>query len=159
MDSFECLYEEYYPQVYGYLLKLCKSESIAEEITQDTFFRILKNINHYRGDCKFSVWACQIARNSYFSYIKKNNKITDFPIEILSDDKVENLDEMMANKDTALKIHEILHHIEAPYKEVFWMRVFGELAFAEIARVHGKSESWARVTYHRAKLKIKEALK
>ena len=66
---------------------------------------------------------------------------------------------MMANKDTALKIHEILHHIEDPYKEVFWMRVFGELAFAEIARVHGKSESWARVTYHRAKLKIKEALK
>lgn len=158
MDSFENLYEEYYPQVYGYLLKLCKNEGIAEEITQDTFFVILKNIDYYRGDCKFSVWACQIARNSYFSYLKKNKKITDFPLETLSDYKTGNFDEMMANKDIALKIHDILHFIDEPYKEVFWMRVFGELTFAEIARVHGKSECWARVTYHRAKFKIKEAL-
>ena len=52
----------------------------------------------------------------------------------------------------------ILHTLEEPYKEVFWMRTFGELSFKEIGEIHGKTESWARVTFYRAKQKIKEAL-
>lgn len=64
----------------------------------------------------------------------------------------------LANKDLAMQIHEILHTLKEPYKEVFWMKTFGELTFAEIGQVHGKSETWARVTYHRAKMKIKEEM-
>ena len=68
------------------------------------------------------------------------------------------METLVADKDMALKIHEVLHVIEEPYREVFWMRTFGELSFLEIARIHKKTESWARVTYHRAKMKIKEEL-
>lgn len=53
----------------------------------------------------------------------------------------------------------ILHRMEEPYKEVFWMRAFGELSFKKIGNIHGKTESWARVTYHRAKLMIQEELR
>ena len=159
MQDFEQVYKTYYPQVYLYLLKLCKDELLAEEITQDTFFKVLKNIDSYRGDCKFSVWLCQIAKNQFYSYLKKNRRLTDFPLENLSEEGEEGLEVQVANKEMALKIHEVLHEIEEPYREVFWMRTFGELSFGEIARVHKKSESWARVTYHRAKMMIREAIK
>ena len=158
MKDFEELYKEYYKVVYNYLLKLCGDASLAEELTQDTFFKILKNIGKYRGDCKFSVWACQIAKNDYYSYLKKNKRLAEMPEELLIDEQTESVEKMIADKDMAIRIHEILHEIEEPYREVFWMRTFGELSFQEIARLHKKTESWARVTYHRAKLKIQEHL-
>ena len=61
-------------------------------------------------------------------------------------------------KESSFAIHKLLHELEEPYKEVFELRVFGELSFAEIAEIFGRTESWARVTYHRAKLKIKERM-
>lgn len=157
MQDFEQLYKTYYPQVYLYLRKLCGNELLAEEITQDTFFKVLKNIDSYRGDCKFSVWVCQIAKNRYFTYLKKNRQLAEFPIENLPQE--DNLETLIADKEMTLKIHEVLHDMEEPYREVFWMRTFGELSFAEIAKIHKKSENWARVTYHRAKMKIREAIK
>ena len=159
LQEFEEIYKAYYPQVYKYILKLCHDEMLAEEITQETFFKILKKANSFKGQCKFSVWICQIAKNTFYTYLKKNKQIADFPIETLSLEKENNFEKLIADKDMALKIHEILHTIEEPYREVFWMRTFGELSFAEIARIHKKSESWARVTYHRTKVRIKEELK
>ena len=64
----------------------------------------------------------------------------------------------LADRETMLEIHRILHTLPDPYKEVFSLRVFGELTFREIAALFGKSESWARVTYHRARLKIRERM-
>ena len=91
--------------------------------------------------------------------MKKNKRLADFPIETLAVESEDNLENLVADKDMALRIHEILHDMEEPYREVFWMRTFGELSFAEIGKIHKKSESWARVTYHRAKMRIKEELK
>lgn len=159
MQEFEELYKAYYPQVYQYILKLCQDEMLAEEITQETFFKVLKSADSFRGQCKFSVWICQIAKNTFYTYLKKNKRFADFPIETLPPEGDDNLENLIVDKDMALKIHEILHFMEEPYREIFWMRTFGELSFAEIAAIHKKSESWARVTYHRAKMKIKEELK
>ncbi len=75
---------------------------------------------------------------------------------MLSDEK--SPEEALANKEMALEIHQALHKLPQPYREVFWMRTFGELSFKEIGRILGKTESWARVTYHRARLMIKEGV-
>lgn len=156
MPDFEEIYEKYYSQTYAYVVKLCQDEGTAEEITQETFFKVLKKINTYRGECKLSVWICQIAKNTYYSYVKKQNRLTDFlPEELAGQDSVE---QAVIDKDMALQIHKILHTLNEPYKEVFWMRTFGELSFAEIGKVHDKTEAWARVTYHRAKMKIMEEM-
>lgn len=157
MQDFEEIYRDYYSLVYGYIGKLCADENIAEEITQETFFKVLKNIKSYRGECKLSVWICQIAKNTYLSYLKKQKKLTQLPEEMVSEN--DSVEQLLVDKEMALKIHEILHRMEEPYREVFWMRTFGELAFSQIGKVHGKTESWARVTYHRAKMKIKEELR
>ncbi len=156
MQDFEELYEKYYFHIYAYVLKLCRDERTAEEITQETFFKVLKKIDTYRGECKLSVWICQIAKNTYYSYAKKQSRFNDYPMEEIAGR--DNFEQELVDKDMSMEIHKILHKLSEPYKEVFWMRTFGELSFAEIGKVHDKTESWARVTYHRAKMKIMEEL-
>lgn len=156
MSDFEEVYEKYYSYIYAYVLKLCQNEGTAEEITQETFFKVLKKIDTYRGECKLSVWICQIAKNTYYSYIKKQSRLTDCSLEETVGQ--ESFEQEMIDRDVALQIHRILHTLSEPYKEVFWMRTFGELSFAEIGKVHDKTEAWARVTYHRAKMKIMEEM-
>lgn len=158
MQEFEKLYKNYYPQVYRYVLKLCGDENLAEEITQETFFKVLKKVDSFKGECKFSVWVCQIAKNTLYTHMKKKKHLSDASIDTLELETGESIENLVADKDMALKIHEVLHVLEEPYREVFWMRTFGELSFLEIAKIHKKTESWARVTYHRAKMKIKEEL-
>ncbi len=157
MKEFEKIYSEYFDTVFQYTLSLCKDEVWAEEITQEAFFKALKSIGAFRGECKLSVWLCQIAKNIFFTEAKRRQRQTDYPFEIVPDN--ESIEQKIFNKETAFEIHKLLHQLEVPYKEVFWMRTFGELSFADIGSLWGKSESWARVTYHRAKLKIREGIK
>lgn len=156
MTDFEQIYSDYYGMVYGYALTLCRNSQLAEELTQETFFRALKSVGRFRGDCRLDVWLCQIAKNTYLSLSKKEARNLGPPEETLPDGF--DLEQSVANRDAALEVHKILHGLPEPYREVFWLRAFGELPFAQIAGLFGKTESWARVTYHRAKLRIKEEL-
>ena len=156
LEGFEKLYKEYYTPVYEYLLKLCGDASLAEELTQESFVRIWEKLDTYRGECKFGTWACSIAKNCYLTQVKKSRRRAELREDI--PDEAPSLEKKLADKELSLKIHSKLHVLEEPYREVFWMRVFGELSFAEIAKLHGKTDSWARVTFHRAKMKIKEAI-
>lgn len=157
MKDFENIYSEYYDTVFQYVLSLCREEVWAEEITQEAFFKALKGIDTFRGNCKLSVWLCQIAKNTFYTEAKKKQRQVDYPLEVIPID--DNYEQKMLDKETAFEIHKVLHQLSEPYKEVFWMRTFGELSFAEIGKLFGKTESWARVTYHRAKLRIKEDMK
>ena len=156
MEDFDKIYAEYYSEVYKFVLTLCQNPTLAEEITQESFFKALKSIDSFNGNCKLSTWLCKIARNTFYSYTKKHNRQVDHPLDaILSD---ENIEEQFADKEIAYAIHKVLHKLNEPYKEVFWLRIFGELSFAQIGALFEKTESWARVTYYRAKIMIKEEL-
>ena len=154
MTDFQTVYERYFTDVYKYVLSLCRDEHMAEEVTQETFFKALKNIDSFRGQCKLYVWLCQIAKNTYFSMTRKPK---DAQYEDISAGGG-NPEEALMQADSAFAIHRILHTLEEPYKEVFSLRVFGQLSFRQIGELFGKTESWARVTYHRARLKIKEEM-
>ena len=156
MEDFDKIYAEYYSEVYKFVLTLCQNPTLAEEITQESFFKALKSIDSFNGNCKLSTWLCKIARNTFYSYTKKHNRQVDYPLDaILSD---ENIEEQFADKEIAYAIHKVLHKLNEPYKEVFWLRIFGELSFAQIGALFEKTENWARVTYYRAKIMIKEEL-
>ena len=156
MEDFDKIYADYYSEVYKFVLTLCQNPTLAEEITQESFFKALKNIDSFNGNCKLSTWLYKIARNTFYSYTKKHNRQVDYPLDaILSD---ENVEEQFADKEIAYAIHKVLHKLNEPYKEVFWLRIFGELSFAQIGALFEKTESWARVTYYRAKIMIKEEL-
>ena len=157
MNRMEEIYSEYYDTVFHYLLSLCKEESLAEELTQESFFKAMKSIDAFRGECKLSVWLCQIAKNTLYTEMKRKKRQIDIPLDVIPAD--DDMEQKLFNQETAFRLHQLLHLLEEPYKEVFWMRTFGELSFKEIGLLWGKTESWARVTYHRARMKIKEAAK
>lgn len=154
MESFEKVYELYFKDVYRYMLSLCRDAAEAEEITQETFFRAMKNMSSFRGDCKMTVWLCQIARNIYFKSKKQQKKRQDRAKKEMDEADPLLLEHFLCDEADAMRIHELLHRMEEPYKEVFMLRIFGELPFKKIARIFEKTESWARVTYHRARLKL-----
>lgn len=156
MTDFDELYQTYYRQVYLYLLDMCKDQDLAEEITQETFFKVLKKFDTFEGQCSIGTWMIQIAKNTFYNHCKKKKyeNVEDWENLPAKD----NPEKRAMDRDTAREIHLILHTLEEPYKEVFWMRAFGELSFKEIGAIHGKTENWARVTYYRAKQRIKEAL-
>ncbi|TRZ38076.1 RNA polymerase sigma factor [Niallia circulans] len=157
MTEFERIYHLYFREVYSFVLLLSRNETIAEEITQETFFKALKNIDTFKGNCKLSVWLCQIAKNTYFTYHDKQKR---FDTNVIPEEvSQKSMEEMILRKEDNIRLHKVLHHLEEPYKEVFTLRVFGELSFKEISEIFEKTESWARVTFHRAKRKIQDLLK
>ena len=160
MPDFEQLYDAYFNDVYLYILRLSGSEHIAEEITSDTFFKAMRSIARFRGDCDVRVWLCQIAKNCYYSYIKKSNRaeyVDEAEMQEIPD-PAPGVAQECASRDEIERIQKLLHVIGEPYKEVFMWRVYAQLSFKEIAGIFGKTENWACVTYHRARKRIKEGL-
>ena len=160
VTDFEELYNTYFNDVYLYILRLSGNEHIAEEITSDTFFKALKSIDSFRGDCEVRVWLCQIAKNRYYSYIKQNRRTEHIDESEMQDmpDCSSSVSEEYERKNEIEQIQKILHDIPEPYKEIFMWRVYAELSFKEIAQIFRKNENWACVTYHRARKMIKERL-
>ncbi len=158
MKQIEALYHTYFHDVYLFVKSLSKNNEIAEEITQETFFKAMKSIHKFKGDCDVRVWLCQIAKNTYYNYCTRSRHKASDTIEETTEDPGVTIEETLEDAQQTMQIHHILHTMEDPYKEVFTLRVFGELSFRQISEVFGKTESWARVTYHRAKLKIIDAL-
>jgi RNA polymerase sigma-70 factor (ECF subfamily) len=158
VNDLEKFYTQYCQSVYRYVFSLCRNRSTAEDVTSETFLKAIKAIDTFKGDCNIQVWLCQIAKNTYFSLLKKRKGEVLLDPETEIEDEIGDFTKELDDRATALEIHRNLHKLEEPYKEVFSLRTFGELSFAEIAAVFGKTENWARVTYHRSKLKLKEAL-
>ena len=160
MTDFEKIYNEYFNDVYLYIKRLSGDEHIAEEITSETFFKALKSIDSFRGECEIRVWLCQIAKNSYYTYVKKNSKVQNVDeAELINlPDNKNNVENEVQSKLQAFAIQKVLHEIDEPYREVFMWRVYADLRFKEIAGIFNKNENWACVTYHRARKLIKERL-
>lgn len=153
MPDFEAVYRQYFADVYKYALALSRDAAIAEEVTQETFFKALSAIDSFRGDCQLRVRLCQIARNQYLSLCRERKKFAERDAEP-GDGGIE---EGFADRDAAKRLHVLLHDLPEPYKKVFSLRTFGELPFSQIGELFGKTESWARVTYFRARQRLKEA--
>lgn len=157
MTEFDAVYQEYFTDVYKYVLVLCRNEWVAEEVTQESFFKALQKLDEFDGRCKLYVWLCQIAKNTYFDFCRREKRsITDEALDEAF--YTDELEQRMLDKESAGEIYRAIHNLEEPYKEVLLLRLFGELPFGQIAALFQKTESWARVTYHRARRKIKEGL-
>ncbi len=153
--DFEKLYNTYYMEVYSYVMTLLKNTHQAEEITQEVFFKALKSKASYQGNSSEFTWLCAIAKNACMDIFRKGNKTTELTEDLSSDT---NIEQLLTDETLTLQIHQVLHNMEEPYKEVFQLRIFGELSFQKIGHIFGKTENWARVTYHRARLKIQERM-
>lgn len=154
--EFDDIYRRYFRDVYRFSLSLSQDGAMAEEIAQDTFFKALKALNKFDGSKDIRAWLFTIARNAWYSYCRAHKRTLsqeDLPQDLADSVRIE---ERIEDEESAFAIHQFLHSMEEPYKEVFSLRVFGELPFEKIGRLFGKSANWARVTFYRAKVQIIE---
>ena len=157
MTEFDQVYQKYFRDVYKYLLVLCRNQWVAEEITQETFFKVLEKLDQLDGRSSLYSWLCQIAKHTYCDHCRRE-KHKGREEDVDAAWPQDSLEERLLDQESLQEIYRGIHALEEPYKEVFLLRLFGELSFAQIAALFHKTESWARVTYYRAKGKIKEGL-
>lgn len=154
--DFDYIYRAYFRDVFLYLRSLSANETLAEEITQETFAKALKSIDSFNHSKDIRAWLFTIARNTYYTYCKRQKIYADEePFENMINMQTD-FAEQFVNEESAFLIHSFLHNMQEPYKEVFNLRVFGELSFEKIGLLFDRNASWARVTFYRAKKQILE---
>ena len=155
-EACEKLYEAYYMRVFSYVMTMAGNRHEAEEITQETFFRAFGKLSSFRGESDEVTWLCAIAKNLFVDEKRRQGCAGTMPEDAASHEK--GVEQAAVERDSSFRVHLALHALEEPYREVFELRVFGELSFAQIGTIFAKTENWARVTFHRARLKLKERM-
>ena len=156
-ETFDEVYQSHFDSVYRYVLSLSGDPHVAEEITQETFFRALRSLNQFRGDSSIKSWLCTIAKNRWISEQRKKKTQPIDEASVLPDPGA-GPEESIVSQDENLRIHRLLHRLEEPYREVFTLRTLGQLSFRDIGELFGKSGNWACVVYHRARARLREEM-
>ncbi len=155
-NNMEQIYKEYFETVNKYLFCLTHNDDISEELTQETFCKAVEKIDTYRGDCKMSVWLCQIAKNTWYDYCRKNKREINLVDTINIENTSATLEEQIVSKDEKIELYKRMQGLDEKTREVMYLRITGELSFKEIGIILNQTENWARLTFYRGKLKIKE---
>ena len=154
-------YEQYFNTVYGYLCTLTGGNyNLAEELTQETFYRAMKKISEFRGESKMSTWLCQIAKYVYYQSLDKKRRRK----EVSFDEAVElamqeDTQKSIEDAEAKMNIFKEIYKLSSPMRDVVMLRLTGELSFKEIGDIMAQSENWARVTFYRAKQILGKELK
>ena len=157
MQDIEKIYEEYFETVNKYLFCLTHNSDISEELTQETFYKAVKKIDTYKGECKISVWLCKIAKNLWYDHCRKNKNIINIDEnDLINKHMIDTLDEQIISNDEKILLYKKMQSLDEKTREVMYLRITGELSFKEIGIILDKTENWARVTFYRGKNKLKE---
>ena len=157
MQDIEKIYKEYFETVNKYLFCLTHNNDISEELTQETFCKAVQKIHTYKGECKMSVWLCQIAKNLWYDQCRKNKKILKTEeSELLEVQDLNSLEDQIISNDEKITLYKKMQSLDEKTREVMYLRITGELSFKEIGVILNKTENWARVTFYRGKNRLKE---
>lgn len=157
MQDMEKIYEEYFETVKKYLFCLTHNNDISEELTQETFYKAIKNIHKFKQNCKISVWLCQIAKNTWLDSVKKNKKIKD-----ITEEEMFSIETLQTTEDTALanqekiRLYKKIQQLDEQTRDIIYLRITGDLSFKEIGDIFNKTENWARIIFYRGKKKLRE---
>ena len=155
MSAFQKVYEEYAKPVYRFLLSLAGSEDLAEELLQETFYQAFQHIDRFEGRCNLYTWLCQIGKNAWIKECRRSKRYSELSWdELMIPESGLSLEDNAITKDEYRRVHKAIQLLEDPYRDVFVLHAIGGVKLKEIAFIYGKSESWARVTYFRAKQQI-----
>lgn len=155
---FETMYQKYFSSIYCYLVSLCQDQDLAEELTSETFFKAIKALDRFDERCSLNSWLCQIAKYSYFDYLRKKKRLVELDSLVELEDTHMNLENQMVDFITSEEIRKKLDELKEPYRRVFQLRIIDEFSFKQIGAMYGKTENWACVTYHRARKLLKERM-
>lgn len=152
MESMEQIYADHAKTVYGFLLAKTRDHALAEELTQETFYRAVLKIERFQGNSSVSTWLCAIAKNVWLEHLKKQKKRAgpdqpELPAAVSAETE-------LFRRWDQLQVLKALHQLKEPMREVIYLRLAGSLTFGQIGEVLGESENWARVNFYRGKEKL-----
>ncbi len=156
MTEFEAVYREHQQMVERFLLRLCGNVHLAEELTQETFIQALKHWDEFRGEGNRSTWLCTIAKRQLYSAVRRKGTL---PLEAAEAIPADDVTDALVESDRMMAAHRLVHQLPEPMREIFTLRTFGDLTHAQIGSLFGKSDSWARVTYYRARQMLSQMVK
>ena len=156
MQDIEKIYKEYFETVNKYIFCLTRNRDISEELTQETFYKAVKKIHTYKGECKMSVWLCQIAKNLWYDQSRKNKRIINRTDNLFDVQAMISLEEQAILNEEKILLYKKMQSLDEKTREVVYLRITGELSFKEIGIILNKTENWARVTFYRGKNMLKE---
>lgn len=157
MQNIEEVYRENFNMIYKYLFCLTRNVDIAEELTQETFYIAVKNIDSFRGECKISVWLCQIAKNLWYKELKKKSKeMCNEVVNIDDIEESETIEDRVLYNNEKNELYKKIKSLDEKMRQVIYLRIHGELSFKEIGNIMNQTENWARTTFYRGKIKMKE---
>ncbi len=156
MEDIEIYYKRHGRQVYYFLMSMVNNQNLAEELTQETFYQAMKSIKNYRGECKPSVWLCQIAKHVWYHYLEKNKKENSMNIDEIESEilRYGSAEDEIIKRQEKVYLYKKIQLLNETMRDVIYLRLASDLSFMEIGEIMGKSETWARVTYYRAKNKL-----
>ena len=145
--DWEKIYLQNADLVYRFLLSRCHDKYLAEDLTSETFLQAHRCQDRYNGACKLSVWLCQIGKHLLYQHYEKQARQAETAEEGTD----------LSTEDMVFSsLYRRIHALPEPMREVMYLRITGDLSFAAIGEILGKSENWARVTFYRAKLIVKK---
>lgn len=156
MADFEQTYREYQQMIHAFLLRLCGNAHLAEELTQETFYQAFKHWSSFRGQSSVSTWLCTIAKRQLYNAVRKKDAL---PLEEAAHKSGTDISDALVDSDRMMAAHRLVHRLPEPMREVFTLRTFGDLSHGQIGSLFGKSDSWARVTYYRARQMLQQMAK
>lgn len=160
MSELQKIYDQYGKALYRFLLSLTGNREQAEELMQEVFYQALIHIDQFEGRSSMLTWLCQIGKNAWLKEIRRNSRYADTPYEELRlPDSTPTPEEAVIRKEELRRVRQAVANLEEPYRDVFILHIFGRRPLKEIAYMYGKSESWARVTYFRARTRIAEEVR
>ncbi len=168
IQEFDELYEKYHDDIYRFLMKLTNyNTDLAEELTQETFYRVYLGIGRFKGQCHIKTWICGVAKNIYYLYLRKNKKIDSLNVTSFVFDKevtykkssIGSIEEVYENKETISIIIKIIDSFEEVNHKVMIYRFFSNMPYCEISKLLGISESSAKVIYYRGKIVLQNKLR
>lgn len=158
MQDLNEIYRKYARTVYNYLMSKTGNADLSEELTQETFYQAVRSINRFNGSCHISTWLCAIAKNQLLAYYRKHPQqedLSEYGEQLTGMPSAEH--EVLSQLEQ-MELMKLIHSRREPYREVLYLRIFGNLSFSEIGEVMGRSENWARVTFYRGKEMLKKEL-
>ncbi len=155
MVTFQEAYEEYAQKLYSFLLSLSGNRALAEELLQETFFQAMQHIHQFEGRSSVYTWLCEIGKNLWLKELRRSKRFVETPVEeALLHESSETAEDILLKQEEALRVRQAIRSLQEPYQTVFILHAVSGIRLKEISAFYGKSESWARVTYFRAKTQI-----
>ena len=154
MEDMDAIYRQHAQTVYRFLLAQTQDPTLSEDLTQETFYQAVRTIGQFRGQCKISVWLCQIAKHLWFQHLRKHGRESPAP-EDWPETPVPSAEEGLLVQEGRMDLLRRIHGLSPEGREVVYLRAFGGLSFREIGDVCGRTETWARVTFYRCKERLR----